>query len=117
MIRIITALCLVAAVSACGAVGGGGGGGLRGDTVEIDGVQFRGNADSSRESRQRFVASVGGASESLEGAVEAARLQGIRHCIEFFGTSDIAWDVGPDTPRDALIVENDTLTFVGTCVQ
>ena len=116
MIRIITALSLVAAVAACGAVGGGGVG-QRGNTVEIDGVQFRGNADSSRESRQRFVASVGGASESLEGAVEAARLQGIRHCIEFFGTSDIAWDVGPDTPRDALIVENDTLTFVGTCVQ
>ncbi|MGH1413319.1 MAG: hypothetical protein ACRBB0_07480 [Pelagimonas sp.] len=86
-----------------------------GKNPSFDGQQFRGGAKANRSDRQHFVATVKPVSKSLEGAIGAAEHQGIRHCIEYFGTSEIDWEVGPQTDPDALVVENDTLTFMGTC--
>ena len=109
MFRALTACTLALVVDGCSFFGGG-----RTDNT-FDGFHFRGNASAPRDARQRFVASVGPVSRSMEGAIEAARYQGVQHCIRYFGTSDITWEVGPDTPRDALVTEGDRLTFVGTC--
>lgn len=85
----------------------------KGDT--FDGQFFRGSAKADRNDRQNFVASVRPVSASFDGAVQAAAHQGVKHCIEYYGTSEIEWTIGPDTPRDALVIENDTLTFLGKC--
>lgn len=83
----------------------------------FDGQRFSGKAKAQDQSieRQHFVATVKPVSKSFEGAREAAEHKGIRHCIEFFGTSEIDWEVGPNTDPAALVVENDSLTFMGTC--
>lgn len=88
----------------------------RGDV--FDGQRFRGSAKTDRQDRQdrqMFVATVRPVSASFEGAVQAATHQGTKHCIEYYGTSEIDWEIGPDTPREALVIDNDTLTFMGTC--
>ncbi len=110
MFRVMTACTLVLAIGGCSWLGLG-----RNTEQTFDGVYFRGEASAPRNARQRFVASVGPVSQSMEGAIEAARYKGVQHCINYYGTSDIDWEVGPDTPRDALVTEGDRLTFVGTC--
>ncbi|WP_425098432.1 hypothetical protein [Tropicibacter sp. S64] len=97
-------------------------GGLRdkfgfGANPEIfDGQRFNGGVRSERGNRVNFVATARPVSKSFTGAIEAARYEGIQHCIKFYGTSDIDWQEGPDAPREAMRVENDTLTFRGTCL-
>ena len=81
----------------------------------FDGQFYRGSAKSEAKARQFFVASARPVSKSLDGAVQAAEFEAVSHCIKYFGTSDIAWEVGPDTPRDALPIENDTLRLKGMC--
>ena len=82
----------------------------------FDGVRFNATASAeSRQDRAAFTAVVRGAEASLTGAVQAAEHEGIRHCITYFGTSDIAWQVGPDTPPEALPIENGTLRLTGRC--
>lgn len=83
----------------------------------FDGIRFGGKAKSqdANTERQHFVSTVKPVSKSFDGAREAAEYKGIRHCIEYFGTSEIDWEVGPDTDPAALVVENDSLTYMGTC--
>lgn len=81
----------------------------------FDGQQYRGKVKADRSDRQHFVSTVRPVSKSFDGAILAAEYEGVRHCIEFFGTSDITWDIGPQTNRDDLVIENDTLSFEGTC--
>jgi hypothetical protein len=91
----------------------------RGDTRfdVFDGQTFRGGARApERQDRQTFVATARPASNSLDGAVRAAEYNGIKHCIRYFGTSDIVWEVGPDTAPEALPVADDTLSLRGRCV-
>jgi hypothetical protein len=110
MRKMVVLLCLGLAVAGCGdrfKIG------KRGDT--FDGQVFRGAAKSDRKDLQSFVATVRPVSASFDGAVQAAVHQGVKHCIEYYGTSDIDWTVGPDTPREALVIDNDSLTFTGTC--
>ncbi|MGR3271386.1 hypothetical protein DU478_16265 [Thalassococcus profundi] len=85
--------------------------------VAFDGVYYRANAKAARSDRKNFVATVRGVSRGIEGAKSAAEYEGIKHCIRFYGTSDIAWAVGPETPNTALPLNGDTLSFSGTCVE
>ncbi|CUH80297.1 hypothetical protein [Tropicibacter naphthalenivorans] len=111
MLRIAIMVALALSVTGCSKIGI-----KRAPGVLFDGQKFRASAKSTtRSDRQHFVASVKGVSKSFDGAVEAAEYQGTRHCLKYYGTSDIDWDVGPDTPREALVVDNDTLTFLGMC--
>lgn len=82
----------------------------------FDGVRFNSNVKAARGDRENFVATARPVSKSFNGAIEAARYEGIQHCIRFYGTSDIEWTVGPDTPREAMTVEKDTLVFTGRCL-
>lgn len=113
--RLMTLTALCVGLTGCGVVNGGL---LKSkDKATFDGVQFSGAAKAQdTQARQHFVASVRGASQSMTGAIKAAEHEGIKHCLRYYGTSDITWDVGPDTPPEALNIENDTVTLVGTCV-
>jgi len=54
-----------------------------------------------REDRHAFVATVRNPEKSVKGALEAAGHQGVRFCIETYGTSDIDWEVAPTSdPAD-----------------
>ncbi|WP_047997007.1 hypothetical protein [Puniceibacterium sp. IMCC21224] len=87
----------------------------RANVHAFNGVNYRGKVSSTRADRQHFVATVSPVSKGLEGAIEAGRYEGTKHCIEFYGTSDIDWVVGPDTPQDQLRLDGDALTFQGAC--
>lgn len=100
-------------VSGCSRLGIGK---IKRDVTTFDGQRFRGAARATTGKEPiHFVSTVRGASKSLDGARAAAEHQGIKHCIKHYGTSDIDWEVGPDTPPQALGLENDTVTFMGTC--
>jgi hypothetical protein len=87
------------------------------EQIAFDGVVFpaRVAAVDKKVSLADFTTTVEGATASLDGAREAGRYQGIRYCIENYGTSQIVWTVGPDTPVDRLSIVDGALTFRGRC--
>lgn len=80
-----------------------------------DGVGFKTKVSSERKARRDFTVRVSPAASSLEGAKEAARHEGVRHCIKYYGSSDIDWRVGPDTPLGQLSIVEGGITFAGRC--
>lgn len=104
------AVCAALALASCSSLGGGGQ-----NQIVHDGIQFHGKSKAIKGDRRSFVATARPATRSIEGAIEAARYEGVKYCVGYLGSSDIAWQVGPDTPRDQLTVQDDTLTFRGTC--
>lgn len=85
--------------------------------VAFDGVVYKGKASAERANRRDFTATVQPVTaQGLEGARQAAEYEGIKHCIRYYGSSDIAWIVGPQTPADQLRIDGTTLTFRGVCV-
>ncbi len=111
MLRVMLAGIVCLGLAGCDKLGFGR------DAPTFDGQYFRGSAKvTDRKDRQQFTATVRQVSKSLDGAVAAAEHEGVKHCIRYFGTSEIDWEVGPDTPREALPVSNDTLTFRGRCI-
>ncbi|SDW19948.1 hypothetical protein SAMN05444358_101196 [Ruegeria halocynthiae] len=85
--------------------------------VAFDGIFFRANAKhvNKKAAPTEFTVTVNGVSQSLDGAREAGRYEGTKFCIENFGSSRIAWKVGPDTEPQKLRIENDKLNFAGSC--
>ncbi len=104
---LLIALAALVAVPACN---------RKDDRILFDGQAFRGKAAAvSKDDRRVFTATVSPVSASIDGAVEAARYEGMKYCIENYGTSDILWTIGPDTPRESLVIDRDALTFQGSC--
>ncbi|WP_246107368.1 hypothetical protein [Puniceibacterium confluentis] len=88
------------------------------NVVAFDGVFYKGKVQAERSNRKDFTATVRPVSvQALTGARAAGRHEGIKHCIFYYGTSDIAWVVGPDTPPEQLQLVGDTLTFRGSCME
>lgn len=87
------------------------------DRVLFDGNYFRATAKpvNKKVTPTEFTVTVSGVSASVEGAREAGRFEGTKYCIQNFGSSRIKWAVGPDTEPQNLRIENDKLTFAGTC--
>ena len=79
-----------------------------------DGEPYRARA-AQGETRQEFSVSARPVSAGLEGALMAGAHEAKRYCILNYGSSRIAWTVGPDTPATALPVDRDTLTLSGAC--
>lgn len=103
----VLAVALISAVLGCS----------RGESSRItfDGESFRASAKPlDRSDRAVFDVTVRQVSKSVEGAREAAAYEATRYCIRWFGLSDVAWQVGPDT--DPLPVANNTLTLRGRCL-
>lgn len=105
--RIAVLIVLMLTVAACGR--------NRVNFNEFDGVSFRSGVKSEDNTRYVFNATVRPFSASEEGAREAGRYEGTKHCINHFGTSDIEWLQGPDDAE--LVVNDDTLELKGRCVE
>lgn len=111
MLRVICLLLMVVSVTGCARLGFG-----QGSKPLFDGQRYTSTARAlSRSDRQAFQATARPVSKSLEGAILAAEYEAIRHCITFYGTSDIDWQIGPDAPRSALPIQNNVLTLRGLC--
>lgn len=83
--------------------------------IAFDGHYFRTKVSKVDGQRDVFTVRIRDVARSLDGAREAGRHAGNAYCIENFGSSDIAWSVGPDTPPEALSIEDNTLIFAGVC--
>lgn len=83
--------------------------------IAFDGQYFRTKVQKVDGQREVFTVRIRDVARSLDGAREAGRHAGISHCVDNFGSSDIAWGVGPDTPPETLSIEDNTLIFSGVC--
>lgn len=83
--------------------------------VLFDGQAFRARLDTDRGTREDFTVSVRPVSASLLGAREAGRYEAVVYCVNRYGSSNIAWVVGPDSPDEALTISDDTLVLQGRC--
>ncbi|MDF1727132.1 MAG: hypothetical protein P1U53_05205 [Sulfitobacter sp.] len=85
------------------------------DRVTFDGYYFRTKVKRVDRQLDQFTVEIRDAAQSLEGARQAGRFAGVEHCVEYFGSSDILWTVGPETPAQNLQIVDDRLIFRGTC--
>ncbi|MFP4273940.1 MAG: hypothetical protein ACLFRU_02860 [Paracoccaceae bacterium] len=103
-------LILVLALPALSACGRGGD-----DQVTFDGNIYRAELARIEGDRREFAIDVRPASLGLEGAREAGRYEATKYCIRNFGSSAATWTIGPDSPEEALVVEDDRLRLRGAC--
>jgi hypothetical protein len=87
------------------------------DRILFDGAYFRTTVKKVDKQLDVFTVQIRNVSQSLDGASEAGEYAGIDHCVRNFGTSDIEWSIGPDTPAEQLRVIDDNLIFSGVCPQ
>jgi len=108
-----TAILLLSLVAACSTPVSSG------NRILFDGHYYRAKAKvvDKKLSPADFTVTVNDVSASLDGAREAGRYEGIRFCIQNFGSSRITWKVGPDTEPQKLRISDDKLTFAGTCLR
>ena len=85
--------------------------------LTFDGHYFRTKVAKVDGQLDVFTVQIRDVSQSLDGAREAGRHAGVSHCVKNFGSSRIAWTVGPDTPPEALQISDNTLVFQGVCPQ
>ncbi|MDQ2095374.1 hypothetical protein [Rhodalgimonas zhirmunskyi] len=84
--------------------------------VLFDGKAFRTKVAQVDEDRADFVVTVFKASQSIEGAREAARWSATRYCIQQYGDSGKEWvGAGPDSEGAQLTLRDDQLQFRGRC--
>lgn len=87
----------------------------REDRIAFDGQYFRTNISKIDGQRDVFTLVVRNASQSISGAREAARYEATVYCVTNYGSSDIVWVAGPDSPDAALRRDGDSLIFQGAC--
>ncbi|MBD3663563.1 hypothetical protein H9Q16_06490 [Sulfitobacter sp. TSTF-M16] len=85
--------------------------------IAFDGQYFRAKVSKVDKQRDVFTVRVRDVSRSLDGARAAGRYEGIAYCVENYGSSDIDWTVGPETPPEQLTIADDAIVFQGTCPQ
>jgi hypothetical protein len=85
--------------------------------IAFDGILFKAKTApvDKKVSRADFIATIYGASASLEGAREAARYEGTKYCVTNYGTSDVDWSVGPDSDPARLTIVDGDISFRGRC--
>nr|WP_252737566.1 hypothetical protein [Citreicella sp. C3M06] len=105
--RITLAALLLSGLAACSSKTG----------IEYGGVTFDGKVKASKADRSQFVSTGGPVSASIDGASSAARYQGTVYCMSYLGTSDIDWQIGPDTPQGQLPIDDNRVVFQGRCVE
>jgi len=117
----ITVLAALIALTGCGGIGSGdsglfGGRSLRGSAQEVEGIRFRSRVTSETEDRRSFSVATRGAGRALPQAVEAARIEAIRHCLTRYGGSNIDWTQGPDRPVEQIALPDGVLVLSGRCL-
>tara|TARA_R110000737_G_scaffold181429_4_gene204950 strand:- start:541 stop:912 length:372 start_codon:yes stop_codon:yes gene_type:complete len=81
----------------------------------FDGQYFRAKLTANPEDPRAFTVAVAKPEKSLTGAREAARYEGVQHCIKYYGDSVITWAVGPDSPPTAMVMSENGMLFSGMC--
>lgn len=105
--RVVVPILIAAlALSACGK-----------NAFEYAGSNHRAKVKSARSDRSVMVIPTKKVSDGLEGARAAAAFEATRHCVKFYGSSDIVWTIGPDTPDDQLPIDGEVVTFSGECLE
>lgn len=77
---------------------------------------FPARVSSTKEDRQSFAVSVDNIAQSLEQAREAGRYEGVKYCIDNYGSSDVAWTNGPDVEDTELNIIDGKLHLAGRCL-
>lgn len=85
--------------------------------LSFDGQFYRVKVAKVDRQRDVFTVTVRDVSQSLVGARGAALHAGNSYCVENYGSSDIAWAVGPETPDGELRIVDDRLVYQGICPQ
>ena len=85
------------------------------DRIAFDGHFFRTKVKKVDRQLDVFTVNIRDVSQSLDGAREAGEFAGIEYCVGLFGSSEIEWEVGPDTPAEELVIQDNTLVFKGKC--
>jgi hypothetical protein len=85
------------------------------DDMLFDGFTFSTKVGKVDRQLDEFTVEIRDVSQSLEGARRAGAYAGIQHCVRHYGSSDVVWTVGPETPLTALPISNNTMVFRGTC--
>lgn len=67
--------------------------------------------------RTLFRVTVPDVAVSLENAVQAGAYQATRYCIENYGSSRIAWEIGPETEPQNLPIDKGKLMLRGRCIR
>ena len=91
------------------------GGGFGKNQVLFDGNYYPASLKSTRRNRQTIVVKVGRADQGVSGALQAAKLASTRHCILYYGTSDVLWDQPVDEESLTASLSNGTLALTGKC--
>ncbi|MBE9635399.1 hypothetical protein [Salipiger mangrovisoli] len=87
------------------------------DDPEFGGMQFRGSAKPVGDDRANFVATVNNAARAPYSAVDAGLYEGTKYCVNYLGTSDIAWAVDPEALRAQPRLSGSDLVLRGRCVE
>ncbi|NNE53571.1 MAG: hypothetical protein HKN30_14355 [Sulfitobacter sp.] len=85
------------------------------DRILFDGHYYRTKVKKVDGQIDVFTVQIRDVSQSLEGARQAGRFAGTEYCVENYGSSDIKWEVGPDTPDAELQIVDNRLIFSGVC--
>ena len=91
------------------------GGGFGKNRVLFDGNYYPTSLKSTRRNRQTIAVKVGRADQGVSGALQAAKLASTRHCILYYGTSDVLWDQPMDEESLTASLSNGTLVLTGKC--
>ena len=89
--------------------------GRKDERILFDGHYFDARVSTDRSDRQKVTTTARPVSNSLEGALAAARHEAIRYCISNYGNSAIDWVVGPDQDVESYVIVNDTIELSGAC--
>ncbi|MEP5732511.1 MAG: hypothetical protein ABJL67_24435 [Sulfitobacter sp.] len=89
----------------------------RKNRLQFDGHFFRTKVSKVDGQRDVIQVRIRDVAKSLDGAREAGRHAGISYCVKNYGSSKIAWSVGPDTPSEELRITDNALVFQGVCPQ
>ncbi|CUH85623.1 hypothetical protein [Thalassovita mediterranea] len=81
----------------------------------FDGQYFPTRLSSDRGDRTSFSITVDRVAQGLGPARDAGRYSATKHCVEFFGNSDVVWTHGPDVPDAELVLENGKMILTGRC--
>lgn len=84
--------------------------------VYFNGNYYPSKARADKQDRKNFEVSVRRADQGLDGAREAGRYEGTQYCLKNFGTSDIAWSIGPESEDEVLVLSGGSLILRGACV-
>ncbi len=90
--------------------------GERGDRVLFDGAEFRTSSKKVTKDHQEFEVTVRRASQTVQGAIEAAKYEATRYCVLTFGSSELEWADGATLDPASIELSSDVLALRGRCL-